>query len=221
MAHQTETKEHLYKILMIGDSGTGKTSIIKRYVDNVYPMNCKSTIGVDFAQKELQWSPDTVVRLQLWDIAGQERFGNMTRVYYKGALGAFVVYDVTRSSTFKGVTKWKHDLDQKVTLPAAWGGGSIPVVLLANKCDQLRNGHPVKSEAEMAKYCAENGFAKWFTTSAKENQNVDEAAQYLVSQILETEKQHEGQGRGHGLGSEERDNTIRIRNEKGSFNGCC
>lgn len=73
------------------------------------------------------------MRLQLWDIAGQERFGNMTRVYYKEALGAFVVYDVTRPQTYEGVRKWKADLDSKISLPEAWGGGHIPVVLLANK----------------------------------------------------------------------------------------
>ncbi|KAG0009981.1 rab32, member RAS oncoprotein, partial [Podila clonocystis] len=131
--YPTEIREYLYKILVIGDLGTGKTSIIKRYVHNIFSMNYKSTIGVDFALKVIQWSPDTVVRLQLWDIAGQERFGNMTRVYYKEAVAALVVYDVTRPKTFEAVTKWKADLDSKVSLPQAWGGGPIPVVLLANK----------------------------------------------------------------------------------------
>ncbi|CEP13850.1 hypothetical protein [Parasitella parasitica] len=73
------------------------------------------------------------VSLQMWDIAGQERFGSMTRAYYKGAMGAFIVYDVTRPTTFQNVLKWKQDLDTKVELPLAWGGGDIPVVLLANK----------------------------------------------------------------------------------------
>ena len=72
--------QFLFKILVIGDLGTGKTSIIKRYVHNIFSMNYKSTIGVDFALKVIQWSLDTVIRLQLWDIAGQERFGSMTRV---------------------------------------------------------------------------------------------------------------------------------------------
>ena len=71
-----------------------------------------------------------VVRLQLWDIAGQERFGSMTRVYYKEAVGALLVFDVTRLSTFDAVSKWKADLDDKVRLP---DGEPIPVVLLANK----------------------------------------------------------------------------------------
>lgn len=85
---------------------------------------------MDFALKVLQYSSECVVRLQLWDIAGQERFGNMTRVYYKEAVGALVVFDVTRVSTFDGVSKWKQDLDEKVRLP---DGSAIPVVLLANK----------------------------------------------------------------------------------------
>jgi Ras-related protein Rab-32 len=87
-------------------------------------------IGVDFALKVIQLGSETIIRLQLWDIAGQERFGNMTRVYYKEAVGALVVFDVTRLSTFDGVAKWKADLDEKVRLP---DNSKIPVVLLANK----------------------------------------------------------------------------------------
>ncbi|KAG9295497.1 hypothetical protein G9A89_013526 [Geosiphon pyriformis] len=192
MSHQPEIKEYLYKILVVGDLGTGKTSIIKRYVHNIFSTHYKSTIGVDFALKILQWSPDTVVRLQLWDIAGQERFGNMTRVYYKEALGALVVYDVTRSSSFDGVAKWKNDLDQKVALPEAWGGGTIPVVLMANKCDLLKDGDLYKSESEIHKYCQEKGFVNWFETSAKENHNVEEAARYLVSQIMDIAQKNQG-----------------------------
>merc|ERR1711879_18174 len=125
--------EYLYKVLVVGDIGTGKTSIIKRYVHNIFSMHYKSTIGVDFALKVINWDPKTIVRLQLWDIAGQERFGNMTRVYYKEAVGAFVVFDVTRVNTFEAVQKWKNDIDNKVTLPP--DDRPIPVVLLANKCE--------------------------------------------------------------------------------------
>lgn len=93
---------------------------------------------------------------------GQERFGNMTRVYYKEAVGAFVVFDVTRGSTFEAVSKWKHDLDSKVKLA---NGSPIPSVLLANKCDQKKessNNTPL-----MDTFCRENGFLGWFETSAK------------------------------------------------------
>lgn len=95
-------------------------------------------------------------------ILGQERFGNMTRVYYKEAVGAFVVFDVTRSSTFEAVSKWKHDLDSKVKLA---NGNPIPSVLLANKCDQKKDGS--NSASLMDTFCKETGFLGWFETSAK------------------------------------------------------
>lgn len=147
----------MYKILVIGDLGTGKTSIIKRYVHRFFTQHYRATIGVDFALKVLNWDENTLIRLQLWDIAGkksiitpktstwaektwrtiilydvsgQERYGNMTRVYYKEAVGAFIVFDVTRKNTFDSVTNWKSDLDSKVQLP---DGSPIPCVLLANK----------------------------------------------------------------------------------------
>ncbi|XP_018590307.1 ras-related protein Rab-38b isoform X2 [Scleropages formosus] len=175
-------KEHLYKILVIGDLGVGKTSIIKRYVQQSFSSNYRATIGVDFALKVLNWDSETF-RLQLWDIAGQERFGNMTRVYYREAVGAFIVFDVTRPATFEAVTKWKADLDSKLTLP---NGKNASVVLLANKCD---HGYDALwgSDGRMEQFCQENGFVGWFKTSAKDNINIDEAADCLVKHIITNE----------------------------------
>uniref|UniRef100_A0A8C2X209 Ras-related protein Rab n=1 Tax=Cyclopterus lumpus TaxID=8103 RepID=A0A8C2X209_CYCLU len=155
-------KEHLYKILVIGDLGVGKTSIIKRYVHHNYSPNYRATIGVDFALKVLNRDQETV-RLQLWDIAGQERFGNMTRVYYREAMGAFIVFDVTRPASFEAVTKWKEDLDSKLTLA---NGKNVAVVLLANKCDQGREVL-TNNGIKMEQFCQENGFVGWYETSAK------------------------------------------------------
>ncbi|CAG4983840.1 unnamed protein product [Colias eurytheme] len=179
-----ERREHLYKILVIGELGTGKTSIIKRYVHQFFSQHYRATIGVDFALKVLNWDANTIIRLQLWDIAGQERFGNMTRVYYKEAVGAFIVFDVSRVATFDAVVKWKNDLDTKVQLP---DGSPIPCILLANKCDQQKEGI-VNSPAKMDEYCREKGFAGWFETSAKENINIEEAARSLVNKILLNDK---------------------------------
>lgn len=174
-----ETREHLFKVLVIGELGVGKTSIIKRYVHQLFSQHYRATIGVDFALKVLNWDSRTLVRLQLWDIAGQERFGNMTRVYYKEAVGAFVVFDISRSSTFEAVLKWKSDLDSKVHLA---NGSPIPAVLLANKCDQKREGG--QNPPQMDQFCKEHGFTGWFETSAKDNINIDEAARFLVENIL-------------------------------------
>ncbi|XP_055605911.1 uncharacterized protein LOC129754075 isoform X1 [Uranotaenia lowii] len=185
MAAPTEKHEHLYKILVIGELGTGKTSFIKRYVHQFFTQSYRATIGVDFALKVLNWDQNTIIRLQLWDIAGQERFGNMTRVYYKEAVGAFIVFDVTRSATFDAVIKWKNDLDAKVQLP---DGKQIPCILLANKCDQPKQGM-VTTPAKLDEYVKEHGFAGWFETSARDNINVEEAAKSLVTKILMNDKQ--------------------------------
>ncbi|KAI7796362.1 putative ras-related protein Rab-38-like [Triplophysa rosa] len=113
-------------------------------------------------------------------VIGQERYGNMTRVYYREAVGALIVFDVTRASTFDAVLKWKDDLDVKVTLS---NGKPVPAVLIANKSDQSSEGlrtHIPKLDT----FCKENGFVGWFETSAKENTNIDAAAKCLVGQIL-------------------------------------
>ncbi|CAK5124969.1 unnamed protein product [Meloidogyne enterolobii] len=100
-----QQRECLYKVLVIGDMGTGKTSLIQRYIHDSFPSLYKPTIGVDFATKLIQYE-DTLIRLQFWDISGQERFANMTRVYYRDSHGAFIVYDCSskrKDETFSGV----------------------------------------------------------------------------------------------------------------------
>lgn len=212
-AHKTE---YLYKILVVGDPATGKTSIVKSYVNNTSIMHTKSTIGVDFALKVLDYDDNTTIRLQLWDIAGQERFGSMTRVYYKEALGALVVYDISRPPTFESVTKWKRDLDEKVALPDVLGGGPIPVILLANKCDLVTEDKARKAESDLNKFCEVHGFCKWFYTSAKEKKNIDEAARFLASEILERQKQR------HGTTTPPaKYNSVYITDEKIIRSGCC
>uniref|UniRef100_A0A452T899 RAB32, member RAS oncogene family n=1 Tax=Ursus maritimus TaxID=29073 RepID=A0A452T899_URSMA len=114
-----------------------------------------------------------------WEREKQERFGNMTRVYYKEAVGAFIVFDISRGSTFEAVLKWKSDLDGKVRLA---NGSLMPAVLLANKCDQKKDGG--QNPPQMDQFCKEHGFTGWFETSAKDNINIDEAARFLVENIL-------------------------------------
>lgn len=178
-------QERLLKVLVIGDLGVGKTSIIKRYVHQVFSQHYRATIGVDFALKVLTWDQRTVVRLQLWDIAGQERYGNMTRVYYREAVGALVVFDMTRLSTFQAVLKWKGDLDAKVALS---NGRPVPAVLLANKCDQRRNGLCPKLP-KLENFSQQYGFVGWFETSAKDNTNIDAAITCLVDSIMTLEEE--------------------------------
>ncbi|KAM9401420.1 ras-related protein Rab-38-like [Salvelinus alpinus] len=178
-------QERLLKVLVIGDLGVGKTSIIKRYVHQIFSQHYRATIGVDFALKILNWDHKTVVRLQLWDIAGQERYGNMTRVYYREAVGALVVFDMTRASTFQAVLKWKRDLDSKVALG---NGRPVPAVLLGNKCDQLSTGLCSKLP-KLENFTRDHGFVGWYETSAKDNTNIDAAIMCLVESIMAVEEE--------------------------------
>ncbi|XP_040917206.1 ras-related protein Rab-32 [Toxotes jaculatrix] len=174
----TVCSDRLFKVLVIGDLGVGKSSIILRYVNKRFDERYKASIGVDFALKTVEWDARTVVRLQLWDIAGQERFKKMSRVYYKGAMGAIVVFDLTNSLTLGAASEWKQDLDSKVCLDS---GGPIPAVLLANKCDMTNRDADLSS---LDNFCEENSFVGWFETSAKDNINIDEAGAFLVRQMM-------------------------------------
>uniref|UniRef100_A0A4W3GK26 RAB29, member RAS onco family n=1 Tax=Callorhinchus milii TaxID=7868 RepID=A0A4W3GK26_CALMI len=124
-----------------------------------------SFLAVDFALKILEWSDTETVRLQLWDIAGQERFTSMTRLYYRQAGACIIMFDVTNVTTFWNCLKWKHDLDGKVTL---MDGSPVPCVLLANK---------VSFERKM--FSKQNHFVGWIETSVKENKNINRAMRYV------------------------------------------
>lgn len=180
MVQSRSNHEHLFKVLVVGETSTGKTSFIKRYVHNFFSRAYKATIGVDFALKTIQYDENTSVRLQLWDIAGQERFGSMTRTYYKDASGAFLAFDVNRPKTFESVLRWKKDLDDKVSLS---DGSNIPCLLLANKCDLVQN-RTEEEERVLKEFAKEKGFIGCLYTSPKDNVNIEEAARLLVGEIL-------------------------------------
>jgi len=171
------------KLVVVGDVGVGKTCIIRRYTQNVFTDNYKATIGVDFALKFLQYN-EKKLTLQLWDVAGQERFGNLTSVYYRNAVGGLVVCDVTQlmphnrkpRGDLDSAMKWKSDIDQKA--------GKIPCFLLINKSDVLENEEQLDSAA-IDKFCKENDFIGWLLTSAKANVNIVKAISMLLENIIQ------------------------------------
>ena len=186
-----DKRELMYKILIIGDIGTGKTSLIKKYVHNLFSPYYKSTIGVDFALKIINWDDNLTIKLQLWDIAGQERFSNLTRAYYKESMGACIVLDVMRQTTFEGVKKWKLDLDNKTCFLDT--EEKIPVILLVNKVDLLEDeddDYWEETKKQIQKICEEHGFIGWVETSAKNGTGIDIAIKQLVTVILDKTKDH-------------------------------
>ncbi|ELT98053.1 hypothetical protein CAPTEDRAFT_110893 [Capitella teleta] len=164
--NQVYPKEYLFKVLVIGEFGVGKTSIIRRYTEGYFVPSYKMTIGVDFSMKSIPWNPMTHVNIQLWDIAGHERFGHMTRVYYKYAMAAIVVFDLSRSSTLEAVSKWIEGVRSKVMLTE---DDPIPCFLFANKCDI----DSIEIDTvEMNNFCQQNNIETWFPTSAKDDINI-------------------------------------------------
>ena len=179
--NQGPTKR-IMKVLVVGEMGTGKTSLIRHYVQGYFSEFYKTTIGVDFANKDIEWEDNSTVSLQLWDIAGQERYGNMTRVYYQEASAALVVFDVTRNTSLEMVQEWKKDIDQKVFTS---DDKPIPCLLLGNKIDLVSDGNWGKNKQEMEEYCQQNNFIGFFETSARNGTNIDEAARFLVKYVID------------------------------------
>eukprot|EP00047_Mylnosiga_fluctuans_P024570 m.164281 g.164281 ORF g.164281 m.164281 type:complete len:219 (-) comp9883_c0_seq1:77-733(-) len=177
-ASDTVEERDRYKLLVIGDYGVGKTAIIRRYVENSFDPKYKLTIGVDFSSKKLAFNGRNI-ELQLWDIAGHERFGHLTHVYYKYAIAAIIVFDLGRPATFDSVSKWHHDLNEKVMLP---NGDPVPAILLANKSDMPSSD---LDKERLDRYCKEKGFLAWYPTSAKNDTNITDAMNLLIEKILE------------------------------------
>ncbi|PNF21590.1 Ras-related protein Rab-7L1 [Cryptotermes secundus] len=165
----TAAPEKLFKVIIIGDPTVGKTSFVQRYVENSYKRDYKGTVGVDFALKVVKWSETRTAKLQLWDIAGQERFTWMTRVYYKDSHGCVIMFDLTNRNSFINSLKWKRDVDSKCRLP---DGSPIPCMLLANKCDLQ---HRQVDQMEIEELYKEHNFIGWTETSAKEGIMVDDS----------------------------------------------
>ncbi|XP_061977393.1 ras-related protein RABA1d isoform X1 [Populus nigra] len=164
--------DYLFKVVLIGDSGVGKSNLLSRFTRNEFSLESKSTIGVEFATRSLNVD-SKVIKAQIWDTAGQERYRAITSAYYRGAVGALLVYDVTRHSTFENVERWLRELRDH-TDP------SIVVMLIGNKSD-LR--HLVAVSTEDGKSFAERESLYFMETSALEATNVDNAFAEVLNQI--------------------------------------
>ncbi|CAL5410016.1 unnamed protein product [Camellia sinensis] len=167
--------DYLFKVVLIGDSGVGKSNLLSRFTRNEFSLESKSTIGVEFATRSLNVD-GKVIKAQIWDTAGQERtsrYRAITSAYYRGAVGALLVYDVTRHSTFENVERWLRELRDH-TDP------NIVVMLIGNKSD-LR--HLVAVSTEDGKSFAERESLFFMETSALEATNVDNAFAEVLTQI--------------------------------------
>ncbi|CAL0302810.1 unnamed protein product [Lupinus luteus] len=167
-------EEYLFKIVLIGDSAVGKSNLLSRFARNEFDTNSKATIGVEF-QTQVVEIEGKEVKAQIWDTAGQERFRAVTSAYYRGALGALVVYDITRKATFDGIKRWLQELDTQ-------NDSSIVRMLVGNKCD-LENIREVSIEDGKSLAEAEGMF--FIETSALDSTNVQTAFEIVIREIYD------------------------------------
>jgi len=213
----------LYKIVVIGDSSVGKTNIMTRFTSNEFSTESKATIGVDFGHAEITLTDGTRIKVQIWDTAGQERFRAITKGYYSKAVGALIVYDITKQATFRSVEKWLQELRQHVNSNDA---AAFVIMLVGNKSD-LRSQREVPTED--ARRFAQKNDLLFIETSALDGENIKEAFQQTVQEIFQKRKTNlAGSSNTNDVKLAEKKETIVIKQEdqpapgqKKQSGGCC
>ena len=192
-----------FKILTIGESGVGKTCILRRFVENKFLKNHLATIGIDFKTKTLNIN-NQEIKLKIWDTAGQERFRNITTQYYKGADGIVLIYDVTDDASYEKIRDWMEQILSNTKRE------DIGLVLLGNKCDM----EPRAVTEEQGNKMAEELKVSYFETSALTGQGINEAFNELTRDIMKRKGVDNG-------GNENLDLKNDVSKKKKDGNGCC
>ena len=193
------------KLLMIGESGVGKTCLLLRYANDSFSPTFITTIGIDFKIKPIDLDGKRV-KLQIWDTAGQERFRTITTSYFRGAQGILLVYDVTDRDSFNAIRGWVDQIDKHADV-------NVNKILIGNKCDMSQRK---VSEEEGAKLAEEYGIP-FYETSAKENINVERAFITLARDSMERLLSDPHAGNTGGTGGR----TLKETENNGGGSGCC
>ncbi|KAH9911688.1 GTP-binding protein ypt1 [Epithele typhae] len=167
-----EGYDYLFKLLLIGDSGVGKSCLLLRFAEDAFTDSYLSTIGVDFKIRTIELEGKTI-KLQIWDTAGQERFRTIAAAYYRGAHGIIMVYDVTDGETFSNVKGWLQEIDR-------YASEGVKKLIIGNKSDLVEKK---VVEYSMAKEFADQLSIPFIETSAKNSTNVDEAFSMMAKTI--------------------------------------
>lgn len=172
MADFSQKIDYVFKVVLIGDSAVGKSQLLNRFARNEFTLDSKATIGVEFQTRTIVVDQKTV-KAQIWDTAGQERYRAVTSAYYRGAVGAMLVYDITKRQTFDHIARWLEEL-------RSHADNNIVIMLVGNKTD-LGTLRAVPTED--AKEFAEKEGLFFLETSALEASNVDSAFQTVLTEI--------------------------------------
>ncbi|XP_046857026.1 ras-related protein Rab-8A-like [Xenia sp. Carnegie-2017] len=183
-----KTYDFLFKLLLIGDSGVGKTCVLFRFSEDAFNSTFISTIGIDFKIRTIELDGKKI-KLQIWDTAGQERFRTITTAYYRGAMGIMLVYDITNEKSFDNIKNWIRNIEEHAS-------SDVEKMVLGNKCDMDDRRQVSKTRGEQL--ALEYGI-KFMETSAKASINVEEAFFALARDIkAKMDKKLEDQNRATG-----------------------
>ncbi|XP_075015845.1 ras-related protein Rab-11A isoform X1 [Calonectris borealis] len=174
MGTRDDEYDYLFKVVLIGDSGVGKSNLLSRFTRNEFNLESKSTIGVEFATRSIQVDGKTI-KAQIWDTAGQERYRAITSAYYRGAVGALLVYDIAKHLTYENVERWLKELRDHAD-------SNIVIMLVGNKSD-LRHLRAVPTDEARA-FAEKNGLS-FIETSALDSTNVEAAFQTILTGVRE------------------------------------
>ncbi|XP_077983873.1 ras-related protein Rab-30-like [Glandiceps talaboti] len=178
-----EDYRYLFKVVLIGNAGVGKTCLVRRFTQGLFPPGQGATIGVDFMIKTVKVGDDKV-KLQIWDTAGQERFRSITQSYYKSADALVVVYDVTSFESFRWVPEWLKEIEE-------YGRSRVITVLVGNKTDLVQDR---EVSMQQGATFAETHEMRFLETSAKEADNVDklflDVAKELTEKVVTSEMEN-------------------------------
>ena len=165
-----------FKIIIVGPSAVGKTSLLNRFVNNKFALKYKLTIGVDFLTKTVEFQPSKFIKLHIWDIGGQERFKFLHRSFYEGAAGAVLAFDLSRQNTFSGMKTWLSEMRSLMA-------NEIPKVIIGNKSDLIPEIGQIIDRSAIEQY-ARKEHCSYFETSAKTGENVDKAFSELTQRMV-------------------------------------
>lgn len=177
-------KKGLLKVIILGDTGVGKTSLMNQFVNKKFSGQYKATIGADFLTKEIMVD-DRVVTMQIWDTAGQERFQSLGVAFYRGADCCVLVFDVTLPNTFKSLDSWR---DEFLVQACPRDPENFPFVVLGNKIDL---GNPAVPSKRAERWCQSKNNIPYFETSAKDATNVEQAFQAIAKNALAQESEQD------------------------------